>query len=141
MVGHTGQLRPFLSFKSHSSNFVLTTYLYNFIRQVVLWYLLYGFGLLLLILGAIYFWAAAHNPILIPCNQGLWLQEHPKVSTIIWTALGSILSAITTYLLQSMLVLVSQQILKKEGASLSTIECESKFSLPRSTGLITLKLY
>lgn len=76
-------------------------------------------------LAAILFWAAAsHEPIFLPYNQGLWVQGHPKVSTVTWTALGSILSAFTIYCLRSMLVLVSKQTLDKKGVSLSTIECK-----------------
>lgn len=76
-----------------------------------------------MIAAAIIFWAiASHKPILVPYHQGQWLLKHPKISTIFWTAMGSVLAAGTIYLLNSMLVVVTRQTLASHGATLSTIE-------------------
>lgn len=75
--------------------------------------------------AAITFWALAskERPIPISYELGLLLQDNPKRNTTLWTALGSILSAFTLYMLRSILVLLSKHKLEEKGASLSTIEC------------------
>jgi hypothetical protein len=72
---------------------------------------------------AVIFWAAAaHKSIIYPYYFGIWLRANPKTGTILWTTLGSLLSAATLYLLNGLLLLMNKQVSERKGATLSTIE-------------------
>lgn len=76
-----------------------------------------------MVIALVVFWSQSiHSPILLPYTFGRWLRQNPKLNVILWTALGSILSALTIYLLKKMLALTAQQVLASHGMSISAIE-------------------
>jgi hypothetical protein len=88
-------------------------------------------SLLALTLGAVIFWATvAVKPIYFGDDSANWLKANPKLGTILWTSVGSLLAILTLYLLNGMLLLMSKQVSEKHGATLSTIDgkFKSKFA-------------
>lgn len=93
------------------------------LSRVRVLYLLYGFGVFAIIAGSLVFWATSfHRPILFPYSAGRWIKAHVKYTTIFCTIAGALLAAFTVYLLNQILILMSQQVIRTHGASLSTIE-------------------
>ena len=95
---------------------------------------MYGLLLVILAVVAVIFWAAAaHKPIIYPYYVGIWLKVNVKLGTILWTTLGSILSAATLYLLNGLLLLMNKQVSEDQGTTLSTIEGMNDHDLTMSS--------
>lgn len=92
-------------------------------RKVILQYVAYGSALGFIAIAALSFWlASACKPILFSYELGLLIRANTKFTTIACTIVGALLSAVTIWLLNRLLQLMSTQIIASRGATLSTIE-------------------
>lgn len=90
--------------------------------RTTLWYCVYGLGILTLCVLCLVFWLAAkQRNILYSYDTTVWFQDNPKVFTIMWTHLATILSHCMSFLLYRTLKLMMKQRVR-EGTSLSLIE-------------------
>lgn len=105
-----------------------------------LWYFIYDS--LIIVLGAlsVTFWVlGAQSPLLYPFDFGQWLLANPKISTIIWTACGSVLAAVFMFLLKGVLILMSKQ-RARSGATLSTIEGMFSLEIMSNSSLTEIRM-
>lgn len=92
-------------------------------RKVLLWYGIYGSALAVIILTTVAFWVTSfYTPILFSYDFGLLIKANPKYTTIACTIIGALVSAVTIWLLNRILQLMSKQIIASRGVTLSTIE-------------------
>lgn len=90
---------------------------------VSLWYALYGFTVLLIAAAALIFWSiSAARPILFSVSAGEWLTRNQNYATIACTIAGTLLASWTIWLLNSLLVLMSKQVISSRGTTISVVE-------------------
>ncbi|KAK2021698.1 hypothetical protein LX32DRAFT_491336, partial [Colletotrichum zoysiae] len=87
-----------------------------------LWYIVYNSLIFALSASAIAFGVqGAQSPLLYSYDFGQWLLARPKLSTVIWTACGTVMAAVLVFLLNCVLHLMVRQ-RARVGATLSMIE-------------------
>jgi hypothetical protein len=96
-------------------------------------YIIHSGGLIALFVAVVAFWSTTHHtPLLLPIRFSFFLRVNPKVSTLLWTTLGSLLAAFTLYLLNGLLLLMNKQVIATKGASLSDIDGASNSGVSSS---------
>ncbi|KAK8221514.1 hypothetical protein IWZ01DRAFT_43850 [Phyllosticta capitalensis] len=91
-------------------------------------YVLYGGGLIVLKILVLCFWGLGKaNHFAWPDWFGVWLEDHPKSATQIWSFCGSVLAVFTFFLLDKLLHLMVRQKIQS-STSLASVEGWSKLS-------------
>jgi hypothetical protein len=86
------------------------------------WYCVYGLNTFCLSALCLAFWIVAkEHKVLYPYEITAWFRDNPKIFTIIWTLIATLLSLYTSFLLKAILNLMMRQKVRK-GASLASIE-------------------